>query len=333
MVLDLRQNSGGYLNAAVEVADLYLGGGKKIVYTQGRVPGSTEEYFAEDQTSDCDIPLVVLIDAGSASASEIVAGAVQDWDRGVVAGHTSFGKGLVQRPYHLRNGGELLLTVARYYTPTGRLIQRPYEAGDRMDYYRRAGGGAADSAAAPADTAGRPAFRTLLQGRTVYGGGGISPDVTIDEVYRTSRLNQDLTAGRKYFDYADDLRDNDRIGWQGDFEQFLQGFRPSDEMVAGFKGFLEKQDFAFDADSFAVHADEIRRGISAEIARALWGEEQRYRVLIRDDPGLARAVELLPQAEAMLTDAHRIEAEAVARDETAGAGARRGRNTGATGNR
>jgi hypothetical protein len=104
-------------------------------------------------------------------------------------------------------------------------------------------------------------------------------------------------------------------------------------MVAGFKGFLEKQDFAFDADSFAVHADEIRRGISAEIARALWGEEQRYRVLIRDDPGLARAVELLPQAEAMLTDAHRIEAEAVARDETAGAGARRGRNTGATGNR
>lgn len=308
LILDLRGNSGGYLNAAVDVSDIFLDGAKKIVYTAGRVPGSTEEYFASDHPSDCLIPLVVLIDSGSASASEIVAGALQDWDRALVAGHTSFGKGLVQRQYRLQNEGALLLTVARYYTPSGRLIQRPYSPGERLDYYRHAGqedsldAEAELEASAAPDTTGRPVFHTLLQGRNVYGGGGITPDVRITEVYRTSRLNQQLLFNRSYFDYANDLRDAKRIGWLGTFEEFYERFQPSDEIVAGFKTFLEsKEDFDFDPDSFAVHQDEIRRGITAEIARNLWGETERYRVLERDDPALIRAMELLPQAAAMLT--------------------------------
>jgi len=307
LILDLRGNSGGYLNAAVDVSDMFLSGTKKIVYTSGRVPGSTEEYFASDHPSDCLIPLVVLIDAGSASASEIVAGALQDWDRALVAGHTSFGKGLVQRQYRLHNDGALLLTVARYYTPSGRLIQRPYLPGDRLDYYRHAGeedslvADTEPAESSPADTTGRPVYHTLLQSRNVYGGGGITPDVRINEIYRTSRLNQQLLFTRKYFDYANDLRDAKRIAWPGTFDDFYQHFQPSDEIVAGFKTFLENQkDFDFDPDSFAVHQDEIRRGITAEIARNLWGDQERYRILERDDPALLRAMDLLPQAAAML---------------------------------
>jgi carboxyl-terminal processing protease len=330
LIFDLRGNSGGYLNAAVDVSDLFLGEGKKIVYTKGRVPGSTEEYFSEDHAAQYDIPLLVLIDAGSASASEIVAGAVQDWDRGLVAGHTSFGKGLVQRQYRLRNDGALLLTVARYYTPSGRLIQRPYLPGDRLDYYRQAG--QEDTTATepqpstrtetPADTTGRPVFHTLLQGRDVYGGGGITPDVRIHEIYRTSRLNQDLIMGRKYFDYANDLRDEQKIAWPGSFDDFYRNFTPSAEMLDGFKTFLEGEKFVFSPDSLQLHLNEVRRGITAEIARNLWGESERYRILLRDDPAMSRAVELLPQAESMLTEAHRIEAEASARSERAGAAAR-----------
>jgi carboxyl-terminal processing protease len=318
LVLDLRGNSGGYLNAAVDVSDIFLSGTKKIVYTAGRVPGSTDEYFASSQPADCLIPMVVLIDAGSASASEIVAGALQDWDRALVAGHTSFGKGLVQRQYRLGNEGALLLTVARYYTPSGRLIQRPYQPGDRLDYYRHAGeedslaaDGEASTSTAP-DTTGRPVYHTLLQGRDVYGGGGITPDVRINDIYRTSQLNQQLLFNRKYFDYANDLRDAKRLAWPGSFEEFYQQFQPSDEVVAGFKTFLEQQkDFDFSPDSFAVHQDEIRRGITAEIARNLWGEQERYRILERGDPALIRAVELLPQAAAMLAaDAQRSGAAA-----------------------
>jgi carboxyl-terminal processing protease len=329
LILDLRGNSGGYLNAAVDVSDIFLSGHKQIVYTKGRVPGSTEEYYAGDQPSDCDLPLVVLIDAGSASASEIVAGAVQDWDRALVAGHTSFGKGLVQRQYRLRNDGALLLTVARYYTPSGRLIQRPYLPGERLDYYRHAGqedstGVATDGAeAAASDTTGRPVYHTMLRGRDVYGGGGITPDERITDTYRTSRLNQELLFNRKYFDYANDLRDAQKLEWTGNFEDFYREFRPSDPMVKGFEAFLEEQKFEFSPDSFQVHIDEIHRGITAEIARNLWGEQERYRILERDDPALTRALELLPEAAAMLAEARRIEAETSANGDEAGRQARR----------
>jgi len=320
LLLDLRGNSGGYLNAAVDVADKFIGGGKKIVYTKGRIAGSTEEYYATGSATHADYPIVVLIDAGSASASEIVSGAIQDWDRGIVAGKTSFGKGLVQRQYRLRNDGALLLTVARYYTPSGRLIQRHYEAGERADYYRHAGeengseaGG--DSLAAAADTSGRPIFETLLQHRPVYGGGGITPDVRIDEVYRASRLYNNLAYNRKFFDFTKELMAEHQLTWEGTFDDYLAHFALSDEQVEQFRGFLEADSFEVEPDSFAVHVDEIRRGLTAEIGRYLWGEEERYRVLIRDDPGLQRALALLPQASEILTESQRIENEQAAGNE------------------
>ncbi len=312
LILDLRGNTGGYLNAAVDVSDMFLAGDKRIVYTKGRIAGSSEEYFTTGRGARRDLPLIVLIDAGSASASEIVSGAIQDWDRGIVAGRTSFGKGLVQRQYRLRNDGALLLTVARYYTPSGRLIQRPYSPGDRAGYYEHAGdelNPEADSArvaAAPVDTVGRPIYHTLLQGRPVYGGGGIAPDVRIDAYYRTSRLNQQLTYNRKYFDYAEQLMAQKPISWNGTFEEFLAQFSLSDEVLADFQKALQADSFAFAPDSFAAHTDEIRRGLSAEVARYLWGEEERYRVLVKADPALQRALELVPAAETMLAEAQRL---------------------------
>jgi len=326
LILDLRGNSGGYLNAAVDVADKFITGGKKIVYTQGRIPGSTEEYFATERGTDELFPLIVLIDAGSASASEIVAGAVQDWDRGIVAGRTSFGKGLVQRQYRLHNDGALLLTVARYYTPSGRLIQRAYAPGDREEYYSHAGeaydpvdedGAGAAGTAAPADSAERPVFETLLQHRKVYGGGGISPDEPIDEQYQASRIYAELSYTRKFFDYIKDEMAAKKIRWDDDFNTFLSSYTVDDRMLADFRGFCAADTSlrSFAPDSFQVHEGEMRRGLKAEIGRYLWSETERYRILIADDPALRRAIELLPAAQAMLDRSTRIEAEQAARQQ------------------
>jgi carboxyl-terminal processing protease len=132
LVLDLRNNSGGFLNQAIEVADRFIDGNQVIVYTKGRIDGSSQHYYSTSSDDHEHYPVIVLVNHGSASASEIVSGAIQDHDRGLVAGVTTFGKGLVQRQYTLTDGSALLLTVARYYTPSGRLIQRPYD--DRDEY-------------------------------------------------------------------------------------------------------------------------------------------------------------------------------------------------------
>ncbi|MCK4303640.1 MAG: S41 family peptidase [Candidatus Eisenbacteria sp.] len=322
LILDLRGNSGGYLNQAVAVTDKFLTAGKKIVYTKGRIFGSSEEYYATDSTHP-DFPMVVLINRGSASASEIVSGAIQDWDRGIVAGHTSFGKGLVQRQYPLPNGGALLLTVARYYTPSGRLIQRPYEAGEREEYYRHAGqadpsaaasGEEVSDDAAPVDSAGQPVHSTMLQGRGVSGGGGITPDVDIQALSIYSRINSRLIMDRKYFYYINMVLAEKKIRWDGTFEDYLTQFAVDDEMIDGFRGFLEADSFTFEPDSFDAHGDELRRGIRAELAHHIWGDHERYQIVILDDPAIRRAVELLPQAEAMLVESMRIEQQRAAKD-------------------
>lgn len=328
LVLDLRGNSGGYLTQAIEVSDKFIGDGKKIVYTQGRIFGSSEEYYATKAATHPDIPIVVLINAGSASASEIVSGAIQDWDRGLVVGSTSFGKGLVQRQYPLPNGGALLLTVARYYTPSGRLIQRPYEAGERDAYYRQAGGmrhpgdeepeetpEVAEEAGAEDAEQEAPVYTTLLQNRTVTGGGGITPDVEIDALYRSSRLNNQLTFDRKYFDFTTQAIGEGQIRWDGTFDEFITQFRITDDLLDGLQAYLEADSFSYEPDSFAVHADEIRRGLRAEIANHFWGDNERYRILIQDDPAIARAIGLVPRAEALLVETRRIEAQRAAREE------------------
>ncbi|MBD3235171.1 MAG: PDZ domain-containing protein [Candidatus Eisenbacteria bacterium] len=314
LVLDLRGNSGGYLNAAVEVTDKFIEAGKKIVYTKGRIRGSSDDYFATDAATHPRLPLVILINAGSASASEIVSGAVQDWDRGLVVGQQSFGKGLVQRQYRLRNGGALLLTVARYYTPSGRLIQRPYEPDGREAYYRELADRFAedDSSTAEPDSGEVPIYHTLLQERPVTGGGGIWPDVIIEASYHPSQLNTDLMLERKYFDYVNRYLSDEADRLPTEFPAFLAEFQVTDAMLDDFRALLEADSFAFEPETLATHRDEVARGIRSEMARFLWGENMRYRVLVAADPAVQRAVELLPEASAMLAESERIEAKRAA---------------------
>ncbi|MBS4029344.1 MAG: S41 family peptidase, partial [Ignavibacteriales bacterium] len=181
LILDLRNNPGGYLEQAFQMADEFLPAGKKIVYTKGRQASFNEEYFSSGKGKYNDITLIVLVNQGSASASEIVSGAVQDWDRGLIVGETTFGKGLVQRQFPLPDGASFRLTTARYYTPTGRLIQRPYGK-DKTAYRqevleREEEEGENLEHTAEADST-RPQYKTSI-GRTVYGGGGITPDFVV----------------------------------------------------------------------------------------------------------------------------------------------------------
>ena len=181
LILDLRGNPGGYLNQAVKIADLFIDGQKKIVYTKGRKSEFDEEYDASKPSPYEKIPLIVLINEGSASASEIVSGAIQDWDRGLIVGETSFGKGLVQRQFDLSDNSAIRLTISKYYTPSGRLIQRDYKEG-REEYYsevnnRKEKEGNNIYHKEETDST-KPVYKTS-GGRIVYGGGGITPDYII----------------------------------------------------------------------------------------------------------------------------------------------------------
>ena len=202
LLIDLRSNSGGLLNQAVDVLDQLVPEAQKLVYTRGRIQSSNADYFSTERKDKfTDGALVVLVDHGSASASEIVSGAVQDLDRGLVAGVNTFGKGLVQNQVNLSEG-KLLLTVARYYTPSGRGIQRDYtKFEDQADYQADA-----FKEEVPTDSALalRPKFRTT-GGRTVYGGGGIYPDVVVHDSPRLTQPEIEMITKRAFFDYANSL--------------------------------------------------------------------------------------------------------------------------------
>ncbi len=318
LILDLRGNPGGLMNEAVEMTDAFLDGGspnapKKVVYTKSHDGKMDETYFANDGNPYEKLPLVVLINHGSASASEIVAGALQDWDRALIVGETSFGKGLVQRQWDLSDGSALRLTVARYYTPSGRLIQRPYDGLDPSEYVRKAyeEGDSADASLDPsgADTIGmrteiadsaRPAYTTNA-GRTVYGGGGIKPDHVVKPGDLTNTTAEMLRRNVFYL-YASAYLDGDGRSLRTDYADlasYADGFRISDAMVGAFREFVKGKEIAIDEEQFRKDRGFIVTRLKAQIGQSLFNDEGWYRVMLPDDAQVGKALELLPEAEKM----------------------------------
>ncbi len=301
MVLDLRNNPGGYLEQAYKMADEVLPKGKKIVYTNGRKTEFNEEYISAGGRFE-DITLIILVNRGSASASEIVSGAIQDWDRGLVVGETTYGKGLVQRQFNLPDRSAVRLTIARYYTPSGRLIQRPYGKG--IEEYRKAPNELEEEEGENLEhkeesDSTRPVFKTA-SGRTVYGGGGITPDYIVKSEKASTQLAQLLGRG-VVAEYKTSYMDQNGKQLRKDYEQYLNkfitDFKLTDEMLNDFKALAKKKNIVIDDDQFKKDSKFIMALVKREIAYSLWGFEGRYKVWQIVDNQFQRALTLFPEAE------------------------------------
>ena len=298
LIFDLRGNGGGYLQIAYEMGNEFLGSGKMVVYTEG-LKSPRMEYKTDKNGGFCEGGLVVLIDESSASASEIVSGAIQDWDRGVLIGRRSFGKGLVQRPFNLPDGGQIRLTTSRYYTPTGRCIQRSYEKGSEeylKDKMRRLEHGEfyhADSIQFPDSLK----YATLISGRTVYGGGGIMPDIFMPmDTMGTTKLLTDLVRKAVLNNYSIDYVLANREQLHKDypeFDKFNNNFEVDDAMIADLKKMAESKDVKWDDEQFARSEAWIKLRIKAMIAQDIWNIDKFYQVVMREDKMIERAVNLL----------------------------------------
>ena len=297
LILDLQGNGGGYLNAAIDIANEFLGAGELIVYTEGR-RNPRREFFAKGDGKHQSGRLVVLVDEYSASASEIVAGAVQDWDRGMVVGRRTFGKGLVQRPIDLPDGSMIRLTVARYYTPAGRCIQKPYESiekynADLIERYNRGEMMSADSIHFPDSLKSS----TLKKGRTVYGGGGIMPDyfVPVDTALFTKYHSQLSNKGvllKVHFQWIDAYREE----WMkeyGDYAVFCKKFELDDAMMQQLITEGEKEGVKFDEEQYQRSESLIKLQLKALIARDLWDMNEYYHTINVVNESVNKAVELL----------------------------------------
>ena len=296
-IFDLRNNSGGLLGQAVGIADFFIAGEKKLVYTKGRKSDANQDYYSGKDYPYEKAPLIVLINRGSASASEIIAGAIQDLDRGLVIGERSFGKGLVQRQYKLQDGSAVRITVARYYTPSGRLIQRPYN-GDIEDYYETFRYENRDSVMAQQDTSREKIKYKTAGGRIVYGGGGITPDYHVED---TLDLSQETIKALRdphqfVFNFATRYA-SENEQWKDDKDKFVNDFELSEQQYEKFKATVEKEL----ADSVAVKELDsdrkfIKNRIKAEIARNFWGYDMYYKVVENFDYRITFALNKMPEA-------------------------------------
>lgn len=301
LILDLRGNPGGYLNQAVKIADLFISGDKKIVYTRGRRKEFDEDYFAKRPSPYENIPLIVLINKGSASASEIVSGAVQDWDRGLIVGETSFGKGLVQRQFPLFDNSALRLTISKYYTPSGRSIQRGYE--NKEDYYSDLGNRNEEEGDNLTHSAEKdsslPEFKTS-GGRTVYGGGGITPDYIIKSESLTD-YSRDLLRNNVFYQfilkYLDENGDRIIDKYKDDLDKFRREFSFSPKEEKSFIRFTKDKGVKLIEEDFNKDKDYIFTRLKAQIARNYWKNEGWYTVLLDLDIQFLKSVTLFDEAE------------------------------------
>jgi carboxyl-terminal processing protease len=302
LILDLRGNGGGYLKTAIEISDQFLDDNKLIVYTDG-----TNERRRDYRATSNGIfeagNLVVLVDESSASASEIVSGAVQDWDRGLIIGRRSFGKGLVQKPYFLTDGSLVRLTTAHYYTPSGRNIQKPYENGVeeyKRDYLDRLSSGQLFSAdSIQLDDSLK--FKTLVNGRDVYGGGGVMPDIFIpmdtSSHYRYyNRLRRTNVVYNFVLDYVDQHR-TELKNQYSEFEAFKNNFEVGQEMIDSIISEGEKEGIEKDEESLTFTLPTMKKEIKALIARDIFSLNDYFKILYQDDEAILKALEVIENKE------------------------------------
>ncbi|HTC92575.1 MAG TPA: S41 family peptidase [Terriglobales bacterium] len=290
LILDLRQNPGGLLSEGVGVADKFLRKGQVIVSHHGR--SSPEKiYRAAHGNGGKEYPLVVLVNRGTASAAEIVSGAIQDHDRGLIVGETTFGKGLVQTVYPLSENTGLALTTAKYYTPSGRLIQRDYNGVSLYDYYYNTDKDSANIA--------NKEVKLTDSGRTVYGGGGITPDVKIGTP-KSTPFQDTLLQHYAFFNFAKHYLIGKHIN---------QDFQVDDTVMQDFRHFLDDQKVTFNEADLTNEQDWVKANIKSELFISEFGQQEGLKVHAEDDPEILKALDLLPKAKELAENARKVIAD------------------------
>jgi len=294
LIIDLRNNGGGLLNQAVGMADMFLDKSEVVVSHRGRA-SQERRYQAVRGNQGVEVPVIVLINGQSASASEIVSGAIQDHDRGLIVGETSFGKGLVQTQFPLSEDTALLLTTARYYTPSGRLIQRDYTNVSLYDYHYNP------------QPPTKPEVKLTDSGRQVFGGGGITPDVVVAAPKPDDFQQVLLRRGVFYLDPQG----------VGDFTRYYLGEKPdvtkdfvvNEDVIREFRKYLDKEKIKYTDQDIQANLNWLKWQIKRETFTSLFGLSDGYKVELQDDPQLDKAVEMIPQAKALYQNARKVLAE------------------------
>ncbi|CAN5557544.1 MAG: S41 family peptidase [Acidobacteriota bacterium] len=313
LVLDLKNNGGGLVGQAYRVANAFLGTGQTVFTQKGRLDGTTEPYRAENSNPET-MPVVVLVNRNSASASEILAGALQDHDRALIVGETTFGKGLVQNPFPLEYGSMLLLTIAKYETPSGRLIQRDYSDGNLYNYYT---GGIDAGDETPVMPKG-PKAKTD-SGRTVYSGGGINPDVVVKaQTITNEKARYQQKLNNPIFAYALDVAfgkvkafENYRADRPIMFEHDInvKDYPVTDELYQSFKKFAVDK-YKYTPAQIEREREFVERSLRTELVTAAYGSTTSFQVFNEYDIQLMKAIELLPQAKQLALEGAKAKANA-----------------------
>jgi len=299
LILDLRNNSGGYLEQAVQIVDMFVAGEDTLVFTKGRTGDMNQVHLGHKLGTHPQYPVIVLINRGSASASEIVAGALQDLDRGLIVGETSFGKGLVQRQWELSDGSAVRITVGRYYTPSGRLIQRSYDEGKEAyihDLYTRS----MDPAVLDSIQATLPRYKTRA-GRDVYGGGGIFPDISVplDLKLTDQTIRLIYHPERLIFQFAD-IMALEAQGQYPDVDTFLRSYRLGKQGQNRLIAWLGKHGEEISEVDLEQDWSHIANRVTSEIAGILWDRQALFRVRLELDKQVQEARKLFGQARDLL---------------------------------
>ena len=303
LIFDLRDNGGGLLDEAVKIVAKFIEGRKKVVYTKGKKAAFNEEYYTDRFGKEDDIrdyPIIIMINRNTASASEIVAGALQDYDRAVVLGEYSFGKGLVQRPWTLQDGSSFRLTIARYYTPSGRLIQRNYKGKDFSQYYREVQEDTTRYRVKKHDN--DSLYSTLIKKRPVYGGGGIEPDIFLKyeyDVYKNRKMLNKLFSKRVFFELSNRLSDKIKKKYKTR-SNFMNSFNTGNVELDLLKKIAIERKINKKHLSLSSDDDYLSTIIKANIAKQIWGNKSYYEVFRRFDKFLNESLKYIGEAKNMV---------------------------------